>query len=325
MISKTMKRQNRPTPPHDPKSADPLAMLWTERYRPISLDAMALDDDNRKLFNAYIAAKDIPHLLLIGPPGSGKTTAAQILCNALECQVLVLNASSERGIDVVREKIGSFVTTVFGFGLNVVLLDEADAMTSDAQTALRNLIESYAEGSRFILTANYGHRIIGPLQSRCQQILFGRPPIKERYRILRAVLDAEGISATPAVALGYAERYPDMRTMLFQAQRAVLTAPHPNGLVPIELPPATESTKFGGLELLAAVEAKNWRHLRTVAASGDFDPAQGLRDLFWAIPDEHRKVGMLRHVVGRGVHESGFTPDPVVLFLAVCAEAMEGM
>lgn len=296
-------------------------VLWIEKYRPTTLDEVALDADARKLLSGYVAAGEIPHLLFVGPPGSGKTTVARILCASLDCRTLVLNASSDRGIDVVREKIGNFAQSLFVSKWNVVFLDEADAMTSDAQTALRNLIEAYHDRTRFILTANHPYRIIGPIQSRCQIVSFAPPPLRERFRILSGVLSREGVRADPAVVLQWAERHSDMRRLLHDVQKAVLIA----GGRDAALPPPKNGGGADGAELFALVASKNWARLRSLCTSGDFDPARALRELFWAIPDEHPKAGFLRHVVGRGVHESGFTPDPVVLFLGVCAEAMDGL
>lgn len=291
-------------------------VLWVEKYRPTTLEQVALEEPNRKVLASYIQAEEIPHLFFVGPAGSGKTTVARILMAALDCQVMALNASAERGIDVVRDKIGNFVTAAFGARWNIVFLDEADALTSDAQTALRNLIETYAERSRFILTANQEHKVINPIQSRCQKLVLAPPPLKERFRILQSVLQAEGIVADIPTTLSYAERYPDMRKMLMGAQRAYLASG--NGA----LPPAMHLDKSGGGQILELIDKHNWTGLRHVVASGDFDPGQGLRNLFYAIPDTHPKVGPLRIIIGKAVHESGFTPDPVILFLATCAECM---
>lgn len=292
-------------------------VLWVEKYRPRTFADMALEPDTRQVLQSYLDAGEIPHLLLVGPSGSGKTTAGRILFNGIDAAVLTLNASSERGIDVVREKIGTFAGALLAARWNVVFLDEADAMTSDAQTALRNLIESFAERTRFILTANYGHRIIAPIQSRCQLLTFDRPPLQERFRILGKVLTAEGIPSDVPTTLSYAEKYPDLRQMLNGAQRAYLAKG--------SLPPAQTMVSLDGAELLGHLEQKNWRAVRNVAVAPGFDATQVLRELFYAVPDEHPHAGRLRHILGRGVHETGFTPDPIILFLAVCAEAMEGL
>ncbi len=297
---------------------DPIKdVLWTEHYRPTRLDDLALEPANRAVLAAYIAAGEIPHILMVGPSGSGKTTIARILHRSLDCRRLVLNASAERGIDTVREKIGMFVTMMTDARWNIVFLDEADAMTADAQTALRNLIESYADRARFIFTANKQHRIIGAIQSRCQLLMILPPPLKERYRILAHVLEQENITAEPAVVLSYAERYPDLRRMLMTVQRAYLA----HGT----LPSAQSEGSKDGVPLLDLVLKKNWTGLRRLTTTDTFDPQEGLRSLFWAVPDDHPRAGFLRHVIGRGVHESGFTPDPVVHFLGTVAEAMEGL
>lgn len=292
-------------------------VLWTEHYRPARLEDLALAEDTRAVLNSYLTAGEIPHLLFAGPPGTGKTTAARILYRALDCRHLVLNASNERGIETVRQKIGTFVTISTAFRWNIIFLDEADAMTMDAQTALRNLIESYADNSRFILTANKLYRIISPIQSRCQLLDFSTPPLKERYRILAKVLTEEGIEAEPPIIFGYAERFPDLRRMLMGAQRAYLAKG--------KLPPVSEGGPIDGPGIFALVAEKNWTGLRRVTTTNGFDPQEGLRALFWAVPDDHPKAGFLRHIIGKGVHESVFTPDPIVLFLGTCAEAMEGL
>lgn len=293
-------------------------VLWTEKYRPTKLDELALSEDNRNILQSYLDAGEIPHLLLVGPSGSGKTTTARILYHALDCQFIVLNASAERGIDIVRNRIGEFVRVRSAFRFNIVFLDESDAMTADAQTALRNTMESFAEGARFILTANRLHRIIGPIQSRCQLISMTPPPLKERYRILTSVLQREGITAETSVALGYVERYPDLRLMLWAAQRAYLSKGAP-------LPPVSEGGPTDGAGVLELLLEKNWTGLRRLTTSDGFEPQEVLRALFYAVPDEHEKVGFLRHIIGKGIHESAFTPDPIILFLGVCAEAMEGL
>jgi DNA polymerase III delta prime subunit len=141
--------------------------LWIEKYRPQTLDDMCLSDSIRAFFSSF--TNEIPHFLFTGNPGTGKTTISRIIVqDILKCDYLYINASDETGIDNIRVKVSGFVQTKsFDGGIKVVVLDEADGLSKEAQKCLRNLMEDYAKVARFILTANYRHKIIAPLQSRC--------------------------------------------------------------------------------------------------------------------------------------------------------------
>ena len=146
--------------------------LWVEKYRPHKLEDLILSDENELVVKKFVDIKEIPNLLFVGSPGVGKTTLAKIIVNdILECQYLYINASDENGIDTIRSKVTQFAQVMSLDGnIKVIILDECDGLSQDAQRALRNTMEQYVSVTRFVLTANYGHKIISALQSRCQSL-----------------------------------------------------------------------------------------------------------------------------------------------------------
>ncbi len=165
-------------------------LLWAEKYRPRSLDEIVNQEEIVKRLKKFVEEKNMPHLLFVGPPGTGKTTAAHALAHDLYGEnyrqyMLELNASDERGIETIRTKVKEFARsrTPPGVPFKIVLLDEADNMTADAQQALRRLMEMYTATTRFILIANYPSKIIEPIQSRCAVFRF--TPLKKEDVVAR--------------------------------------------------------------------------------------------------------------------------------------------
>ncbi len=180
-----------------------MELPWTEKYRPKKLSEIIGQDDIVSRLSAYVKEKSMPHLLLAGPAGTGKTTAA--LCMATEFfgdishDWLELNASDERGIDVVRVKIKNFARTRPLHGtFKIIFLDEADALTGDAQNALRRTMESYSQTCRFILSCNYSSKIIEPIQSRCSIFRFKRLKKESIGERLKDILKHEKVHFTEA-------------------------------------------------------------------------------------------------------------------------------
>jgi len=174
--------------------------MWAEKYRPKTLDGMVDQKEIVERLKSFVKSRNVPHCIFAGPPGTGKTTAALCLARDLYGEayrehIMELNASDERGIDVVRETVKTFarIRSIGEIPFKIMILDEADNMTSDAQQALRRTMERYTETCRFILCANYSGKIIEPIQSRCAPFRFTFLPREEHDKHLKCIAENENV------------------------------------------------------------------------------------------------------------------------------------
>ena len=197
--------------------------LWVEKYRPKNLENYIGNEHLKSKVEHYLESGDVPHLLLYGKAGTGKTTLAKLIINNIECDYLYINASDENNVDTVRTKVKNFASTIGFKDTKVIILDECDYITPNAQAALRNLMETFSKHCRFILTCNYVERIIDPIQSRCQSFQIIPPSKQEVAKHLHNILVQENIMDTPEdIKILVETGYPDIRRVINSAQRNVV-------------------------------------------------------------------------------------------------------
>lgn len=237
--------------------------LWCEKYRPHTLsDYIFHDESHRKIITRMVADGIIPHLLLSGIQGSGKTTLAKVLCTELDVDpmdVLYLNASDENSVDVMRDKLKNFISTFATGKFKVVILDEADYISLAGQAILRHLLENNTDNARFILTCNYENKIINPLKSRLQQLRFKAPNIDDITELAAMVLMSENVTFDLTKLDAYISVcYPDIRKTINLLQQYSVDG---QLLSPTSTTSETSDYKFALLDLL---EKNNWVQARTL-------------------------------------------------------------
>ena len=251
--------------------------LLVERYRSKTLDEYVGNEEIKSKLQTYLDQNDIQNFIFYGPAGTGKTTLAKLLVNNLNCSHLYINASDERGIETIRDKVSGFASTMSFNPLKVVILDEADFLTIQAQASLRNVIETFSRTTRFIMTCNYIERIIDPLQSRCQVLKIIPPSKQEVAKHLNKILEKENIKyELKALANIINTHYPDIRKMLNTIQLSTK-----DGELQVDKSILVANNYIG--EILKELKNKNtnFRTLRQIIADSGVKDFEGLyRSLF---------------------------------------------
>lgn len=260
--------------------------LWVEKYRPNTLDTYIGNEQLKDKVKHYLDSGDLPHLLLYGKAGTGKTTLAKLLVNNIDCDYLYINASDENNVETVRSKVKNFASTMGFKDYKVIILDECDYITPNAQAALRNLMETFSKHCRFILTCNFVERIIDPIQSRCQSFQVIPPNKNDVAKHLHNILTQEGVGyEREDLGIIVNSGYPDIRRVINGAQRQSI-----GGRLSIDKQSIVENDyKMKLLEILKTQDKKNaFKNIRQLLADAK---VTDFADLFRLLYDEVDSYG----------------------------------
>jgi len=296
--------------------------LLVERYRPDTLEGYVGNENIKASIKKYISQNDIQNLIFYGPAGTGKTTLAKIIVKNIDCDYLYINASDENGIDTIRDKVRGFASSASFKPIKIVILDEADFLTINAQASLRNIIETFSRTTRFILTCNFIERIIDPVQSRCQVLKIVPPSKGEVARHLNDILIKELIKFIPEDLKTIVNQYyPDIRKMLNTIQLSI-TQEHELNIDKEVLVASTYQN-----EILKELQKKspNWRTMRQIIAdSGVKDFEELYRFLFENLDDyAPGKEGSVTMILNEYLYQSNFRIDKEINISATLAKIIE--
>ena len=250
-----------------------LHTILNEKYRPDTLEGYICKDEIKTKFQEFIDKQDIPHLLFAGKPGAGKTTIAKILVKNIDCDYLYINATDERSMDVMRDKVGSFAAAGSFKPLKIVILDEATHILQASQVVLLNMMETYSLTTRFILTGNYPERLIEPLRSRCQEFDLSPPTKKVVAQHIDDILTKEDIEHTIEDVVTIVKRfYPDFRKIINNCQKYTVD----NKLVLDNSINTTDDYQTKVIDELKKPSSKSFNNIRQLIANSEVDDFESL-------------------------------------------------
>jgi DNA polymerase III delta prime subunit len=301
--------------------------LFVEKYRPRKVADCILPERLKKVFQEYVDKKSIPNLLLTGTAGTGKTTVALAMCKEIGLDYLFVNSSEERGIDTLRTKIKGFASTVsLTDNKKVIILDEADYITPEAQAALRGAIEEFSSNCTFILTCNFKAKLIDAIHSRCSVIDFTlkadeKPKMAAQFfKRITDILAKENIQYDKAAVIKLVEKYfPDYRRTLNELQRFGSSGSIDAGVV------AQISDVRNLADLVKTLKEKDFSGMRKwVVINNDIDPSRIFRKIYDGLTEYMKPDSIPQCVVvlGKYQYQAAFVADQEINLVACLTEIM---
>jgi DNA polymerase III delta prime subunit len=301
-------------------------LLWVEKYRPARIEDCILPDAIKETFQEFVKRKEIPNLLLSGTAGVGKTTVAKALCNEVGCDYIIINGSDESGIDVLRNKIKNYASSVSLMGgRKVIIIDEADYLNPNStQPALRGAIEEFASNCSFIFTCNFKNRIIDPIHSRCSVIDFkingSKPKLAAQFfKKVENILSQERVTYDKeVVAAIITKHFPDNRRILNELQRYSVAGTIDKGIL-------SSVSDIQLADLLRALKEKDFASARKwVTNNLDNDPARIFRKLYDSLYEslKPQSVPQLVLILAKYQYQAAFVADSEINLIACLTEIM---
>lgn len=303
--------------------------LWVEKYRPKTVAECILPDRLKKVFQSYVNQDKIPNLILAGSPGVGKTTLAVAMCEEIGLSYMFINSSEERGIDTLRTKIKNYGSTIsLKSNRKVIILDEADNITPDAQAALRGCIEEFSAHCTFIFTCNFKAKLMDAIHSRCSVVDFQLQPEERPHmavallRRIEEILKSENVQYDRSVLFKLVERYfPDYRRTINEIQRFAASGPIDVGT----LSHIASLKKFD--DLIKYLKAKDFGETRKwLAMNADVNPATLFRSVYdnlynTMMPEDIPQAVV---IIAKYQYQSAFVSDQEINSMACLTEIMAG-
>ena len=300
-------------------------LLWVETHRPQTIADCILPERLKKPFQEYVNQNNIPNLLLAGGPGVGKTTVAKAMCKEVGCDYMVINGSDENGVDVIRYKIKNYASSMsLSGGRKVVIIDEADYLTPNAQAILRNAIEEFSVNCSFIFTCNYKTKIIEPLHSRCAVIDFslknGEKAVmaKDFFKRIQGILQSEEVDFDKVVVSEVVKKhFPDFRRVINELQRYAQFGKIDTGIL-------SQIANVSISEIVKHMREKDFGSIRRWVAMGEYDANTVFRQIYDALYDimKPQSIPQAVLILADYQYKQAFVVDSEINLVACLVELM---